>query len=79
MTTRFKPCDRCGRRARSLHAMAEWNVVVERGVVTGLLCDRCQTVEESVEADVNHALTDYGVDAYGRLVGRPKVAVRTDG
>jgi hypothetical protein len=53
--------------------MAEWNVVVEGGVVIGLLCDRCQTAEESVEADVNHAMLDYNVDAFGRLVGRPKV------
>jgi hypothetical protein len=71
---RFKPCDRCSRRARSLLAMAEWNVVVEHGVVIGLLCDRCQTPEESIEADVNHALLDYNVDRLGRLVGRPKAS-----
>jgi hypothetical protein len=52
--------------------MAEWNIVVERGVVTGLICDRCQRPEESIEADVNHAMLDYNVDALGRLVGRPK-------
>jgi hypothetical protein len=71
---RFKPCDRCGQRARSLHGMAEWNIIVERGVITGLLCDRCQTPEESVEADVNHAMLDYNVDAVGRLVGKPKAS-----
>lgn len=68
----FKPCDRCGRRVKKLLAMAEWNVVVEHGIVIGLICDRCQRPEESVEADVNHALLDYNVDAFGRLVGRPK-------
>jgi hypothetical protein len=67
----FKPCDRCGRRGRSLGAMAEWNVVVERGVVTGLICDRCQTSEEFTEAETNHATLDYKV-IDGRLAGRLK-------
>jgi hypothetical protein len=72
MTKRqFKPCDRCGRRAGTLHAMAEWNVVVERGVVTGLLCDRCQTPEEFTEAEINHATLDYKV-INGLLAGRLK-------
>jgi hypothetical protein len=48
--------------------MAEWNVVVECGVITGLICDRCQTPEEYTEAEVNHATLDYKV-VDGRLAG----------
>lgn len=75
MTPRFKPCTRCGRRARSLNAMAEWNIVVERGVITALICDTCQTPPESIEAAVNHAMLDYDVDQAGRLTGRPKGSI----
>lgn len=71
MARRFRPCDRCGRRARSLNAMSNWNVVVERGYVTGLLCPACQTPEENVEAAINEATLDYTLIG-GRLAGRPK-------
>ena len=71
MKRRFRPCDRCGRRARSLARMHDWNVIVEFGSVTGLLCPDCQTAEENLEAEVNHATLDYTVIG-GRLAGRPK-------
>ena len=71
MKRQFKPCDRCGRRARSLNAMSEWNIVVERGIITGLLCNRCQTTEEFTEAEINAATLDYTVIG-GRLAGRFK-------
>lgn len=71
MARRFRPCDRCGRRARSLAAMSEWNVVVEHGLITGLLCDRCQTPEENAEAAIHEATMEYTVTG-GRLAGRPK-------
>ncbi|GJO37416.1 hypothetical protein NJB1604_02180 [Mycobacterium marinum] len=71
MARRSRPCDRCGRRARSLAAMSDWNVVVERGYVTGLLCPNCQTPQENAEAAVNEATLDYTV-IDGRLAGRPK-------
>lgn len=51
--------------------MRDWNVVVELGVITGLLCTDCQTVEENAEAAVNEATLDYAV-IDGRLAGRPK-------
>lgn len=73
MARRYRPCDRCGRRARSLAGMSDWNIVVEFGLITGLLCDRCQTPEEFTEAEVNHATLDYTVIG-GRLAGRPKGA-----
>lgn len=57
--------------------MAEWNIVVERGVVTGLLCDRCQTPEEFIEAEINHATLDYKV-VDGRLAGCPKAGIPHD-
>jgi hypothetical protein len=51
--------------------MSEWNVVVEHGVVTSLLCNRCQTPEEFAEAEINAATLDYKVIG-GRLAGRIK-------
>lgn len=68
---RLRPCDRCGRRGRSLAAMADWNVIVEYGLITGLLCPACQTPEENVEAAVNEATLDYTMIG-DRLAGRPK-------
>lgn len=70
MAARFRPCDRCGRRARSLAAMENWNVIAEFGLITGLLCDRCQTPEEYAEAEIRAATLDYAVIG-GRLAGRP--------
>lgn len=58
---RFRPCDRCGRRARSLQAMTDWNVVLELGVIISLLCPDCQTPEENAEAAINEATLDYAV------------------
>lgn len=74
MAARFRPCDRCGRRARSLAAMGDWNVVVVFGLITGLLCDRCQTPEEFTAAEIRAATLDYTV-INGRLAGRPKGAI----
>jgi hypothetical protein len=66
--TTLRRCDRCRRRLRG---GTDWNVVVERGVITGLLCPDCQTPDENAEAVINEATTDYAVFA-GRLVGRRK-------
>jgi hypothetical protein len=71
MSRRLKPCDRCGRRVRTLAAMAGWNVVVKSGYITGLLCPSCQTPEENAEAATNEATLDFAV-INGRLVGSPK-------
>jgi hypothetical protein len=71
MSRRLKPCDRCGRRVRSLAAMAGWNFVVKSGYLTGLLCPSCQTAEENAEAAIHEATLDFVV-INGRLVARPK-------
>lgn len=66
-------CDRCKGTptAQDRHL---WNVTVKQGIIVGFLCPNCQTVEEDLEAQVNEATIDYqGVDAFGRLVGRPKM------
>jgi hypothetical protein len=52
-------------------AMAGWNVVVEFGYITGLLCPRCQTPEEKAEAVIRGATLDFAI-INGRLVGSPK-------
>ncbi|MCV7380265.1 hypothetical protein H7K38_16600 [Mycobacterium alsense] len=51
--------------------MADWNVVVEYGVVMGLLCPACQTPEENAEAAVNEATLDYFMVG-DRIAGTPK-------
>ena len=71
MSRRLKPCDRCGRRERSLAAMAGWNAVVEFGYITGLLCPSCQTPEEKAEAVIHEATLDFAIIS-GRLVASPK-------
>jgi hypothetical protein len=62
-------CSRCDRRYRG---QAEWNATLERGVIVGLLCLRCQTPEENAEAQINAATLVYGRDRFGRVTGRPK-------
>lgn len=64
-------CTRCSKKYRNRGA---WNVELRAGVPVGLLCPRCQTPEESIEAEVHEATIDYqGVDQFGRLWGRPKI------
>lgn len=45
---------------------------VVRGVIVGLICDRCQTADEYVQAEIHSATLDYKVIG-GLLAGRPKV------
>jgi hypothetical protein len=47
--TTLRRCDRCRRRLRG---GTDWNVVVERGVITGLLCPDCQTPESATQLPV---------------------------
>lgn len=66
-------CDRCRRTARSGRAAREnWNAVTRRGLLVGLICNGCQTVEEHTEAEINLATIDYGATPDGRLTGTPK-------
>ena len=69
---RYPTCDRCGRRGRSLPAMNDWNVSFNRGVITGLICNHCQTPLENAEAAVNDATLEY-TRIGGRHAARPKV------
>lgn len=65
-------CARCDRRYKG---RGDWNATVVAGVVVGLLCPSCQTVEENAEAESNLATLDYGRRGDGRLVGAPKGGV----
>ncbi|EYT51538.1 hypothetical protein H483_0118070 [Dietzia sp. UCD-THP] len=61
-------CDRCRKRCRNDEG---WNAVYEDGFVIGYLCPKCQTSEESLEAQVNDATLDYSktfIDELGRHV-----------
>ena len=70
-------CSRCRRRATTKVASRDlWNVTVEQGRAIGALCPACQTTEENIEAEINHATTDYGMNAFGQLIGRPKTGDR---
>jgi len=62
-------CRQCQRR---YHDRGAWNAVVERGVVVGVLCPRCQTPAENAEAEIHDATLHYDRDGAGRLIGRPK-------
>jgi hypothetical protein len=53
--------------------MELWNIVVESGYITGLICPDCQTAEENTEAEINAATLDYcGMLPDGRLIAQPK-------
>ncbi|WP_068482697.1 hypothetical protein [Pseudoclavibacter helvolus] len=68
-------CTRCPRTfARDAADAAEWNAVLETGVVTAVICPSCQTSVEHLEAAVNEATTTYATDAFGRAVGTPTAA-----
>lgn len=69
---KLRRCSRCGKRCRSFKAAEAWNVIVELGVITELICPGCQTPLENAEAAINEATTVYGVLGDGRLIGRPK-------
>jgi hypothetical protein len=66
-------CGRCGRvYAPESPGADQWNAVLSRGVVTGVICPDCQDPSESTEAAVNEATLDYRVDGLGRVRGRVK-------
>lgn len=65
-------CDRCKRRVKFKNAQG-WNMTMVRGMIAGHLCPNCQTPEENAEAEINLATTSYGRDAFGRIIGNPKV------
>ena len=71
MASHVARCQRCGRRYRGT---GEWNVVVENGVITGVLCPGCQTPEENAEAVINEATLVYGRRSDGLLVSYPRAA-----
>ena len=65
-------CSRCGTRTRVPKAVG-WNATLKQGRIVGYLCPACQTPEENVEAEINLATTNYGIDAFGRVIGFPKI------
>lgn len=62
-------CDRC---TSIFVGHGDWNVTLEKGVVAGLLCPACQTVDENVEAVINESTIDYSVDDGGLVRGQSK-------
>lgn len=69
MSTQRERCERCGKVYRGRGA---WNARYVAGVEKGLICPACQTPDENVEAEINEATLNYGVDAFGRSIGVPK-------
>ena len=69
MARRVHRCHRCDRRVRRA---AGWNVVLEAGLIVGLLCPACQSPEEDAEAVINEATVVYGSLPDGRVIGRPR-------
>lgn len=69
-------CSRCGERTRPVKAVG-WNATFSAGRVVGYLCPACQTPEENVEAEINLATTNYGLDPFGRVIGFPKIGAES--
>ncbi|WP_432789392.1 hypothetical protein QYM46_13795 [Brevibacterium sp. K11IcPPYGO002] len=47
-------CKRCGRTYQEkAHDSGQWNIDFASGYVTGLICPRCQTAEDVMEAQAN--------------------------
>ncbi|MCA9052099.1 MAG: hypothetical protein KDA89_25355 [Planctomycetaceae bacterium] len=63
-------CMRCGRRLRN--DKSGWNAVLVDGVVTGIVCPRCQSPEENAEAEINDGTIEYSTDDDGLHRGSPK-------
>lgn len=65
-------CQRCNRRYNPKRP-GDWNAVFKAGRVVALLCPKCQTADEDLEARINEATTVYGTAGDGRVYGNPKV------
>lgn len=65
-------CSRCGRISRATKAK-QWNVTMQQGRLIGYLCPDCQTPEENAEAEINDSITRYGMNAFGQVIGFPKM------
>lgn len=70
MSAKVIRCFRCDRRCRN--DRGDWNVEFKNGVPVAVICPTCQTPEENAEAEIRYATLDYGVDATGRAIARPK-------
>ena len=80
MSTRSKqPTIKCGRCARRYRHLADWNAVIEGGVVTGALCPACQSPEENAEAEMNAipVVRMTRNDLAADLITRTETAMRT--
>ena len=67
-------CARCNRRFRASAADADmWNSTFKSGVPVETLCPACQTPDENAEAAINEATLSYGRDAFGRVLGVPRL------
>lgn len=52
-------CTQCRRRHRNRDELERWNVEYIAGLQVGTLCPDCQTSEQHIEAEINHATVDY--------------------
>lgn len=64
-------CERCG-RPLDWHDCEGWNGCYEAGRLYAVICPECQTGAENIEAEANGAVTDYEVQADGRVKGYMK-------
>lgn len=64
-------CGRCNRRTRITKADG-WNVEFVIGKPKAIICPACQSPEENAEAMINESTLSYSVDAFGRVLARPK-------
>lgn len=64
----------CGLCDRSYFGEDGWNATIVGGRPVGFTCPECQTPEQSAEAEINDATTDYSLDDEGRVIRHPKGA-----
>jgi hypothetical protein len=64
-------CKRCTATTFLDKPKAGWNMVYDKGYLTGYLCPGCQSPEENAEAEINEAtVKPTGMDEFGRVWGQ---------
>lgn len=63
-------CTVCRRRFRvGSHDFRLWNGEWKAGLLVAVLCPKCQTPEQDIEAQVNNVFTRYVGTVNGRAIG----------
>lgn len=64
-------CSRCGFTALLDET---WNGSFSRGVLIEIICGRCQSADENMEAAIREATSNYSIDSFGLARSSVKVS-----